>query len=275
MVDARDVAYWRDGNRIVMDRNATLPDRCLKCNEPANGFRRSERLTYIPTTQQLMLGVWSYLDAKRAPVEIGLCDRHRTSRPLTIALISAAAVAFSIFEATQLRPSNVILPMLAALAFIGGCVGLVYALYPRSVVRAADMTATHLWLKGGGEQFLASLPNAPGLSEALPTLLETRAALGDPAVAAAGVFEKARSGAILFLAGCAIAAFVHALTPSGSIVSWGFAIYGLVRVVDGGRAYAALPGEHRTMRQTMTLVGLIGAALLLGGWSLASEAAIL
>ena len=262
--------YWRDGKRIVMDRNAVLPDRCIKCNEPANGFRRSENLTYVPTSQQLMLGVWSYVDAKRAPVEIGLCERHRASRPWTAALVSAAAVAFSILEVTQLRPSNVMLPILAAIAFIGGCIGLIYAFYPRGLVRATDMTASHLWLKGAGERFLASLPTAPAFDEALPILPETRAALGDPAIAAAGVFRNARSGAILFLAGCAIAAFVHALNPQGSVIAWGFAIFGLVRIVDGGRAYIALPAEHRTTGQVLTLAGLIGAGLLLGGWAAAS-----
>ena len=270
MLDARHAGYWRDGNRVVMDRSATLPDRCFKCNEPANGFRRSENLTYVPTGQQLMLGVWSYLDAKRAPVEIGLCERHRTSRPWTVALISAAAVAFSMLEVTQLKPNNVILPILAAVAFIGGCIGLIYAFYPRGVVRATDMTPSHLWLKGAGERFLASLPTAPAFDEALPILPETRAAMADPAVAAAGVFRNVRSGAILFLAGCAIAAFVNVLNPRGSFVAWGFAIFGLVRIIDGGRAYIALPAEHRTMDQILTLAGLIGAGLLLGGWAAAS-----
>ena len=93
--------------------------------------------------------------------------------------------------------------------------------------------------------------------------------MGDPAVAATGVFRNARSGAILFLAGCAIAAFVHALNPGGSVIAWGFAIFGLVRIVDGGRAYIALPAEHRTMGQILTLAGLIGAGLLLGGWAAA------
>ena len=269
MFTGQFAGYWRDGKRVVMDRNAVLPDRCLKCNEPAQGYRRAEKVTYIPMSQQLMFGVWSYLGAKRASIEIGLCERHRRSRLRTVAWISLAAIAFSILEVTQVKPSNVILPILAAVAFIGGCVGLIYALYPRGVVRATEMTPSHLWLNGAGEAFLASLPKAPAFDEAIPILPETRAALGDPAVAAAGVFRNARSGAFLFLAGCTIAAFVNVLNPRGSVIAWGFASFGLVRIIDGGRAYIALAAEQRTTGQIVTLAGLIGAGLLLGGWAAA------
>jgi len=132
------------------------------------------------------------------------------------------------------------------------------------------MTPSHLSLKGADERFLASLQSAPAFDEALSILPETRAAMADPAVAAAGVFRNLRSGAILFLAGCAIAAFVNVLNPRGSFIAWGFAIFGIVRIVDAGRAYLALPAEHRTTGQILTLAALIGAGLLLGGWAAAS-----
>ncbi len=32
-----DVGAWRDGPLLVMIKGAELPDRCLKCNQPADG----------------------------------------------------------------------------------------------------------------------------------------------------------------------------------------------------------------------------------------------
>jgi hypothetical protein len=264
--------YWRDGKRVVMDRNAVLPDRCFKCNEPANGYRLAESVTYIPTSQQLMFGVWSYLDAKRAPVAIGLCERHRRSRGRRVLLISLAAIAFSILEVTQLQPRDVILPIIAAAAFIGGCVGLVYAAVPRKIVRAADLTETHIWLKGAGEDFLASLPPAPALDEPLPVLPQTFAAATDPASAAAKAFRDVRNGAILFLAGCLITAFTHTYSPNGYVLAWGLVIVGLVRLAVAARPYLRLPTERRNRQQALALAGLLGAGLIAGGWVATSEA---
>jgi hypothetical protein len=270
---AQFAGYWRDGKRVVMDRNAVLPDRCFKCNEPANGYRRAENLTYVPTSRQLMFGVWSYLDAKRASVEIGLCDRHRRSRARTVAFISLAAIALAILEVTQLQPRDVIVPIIAAAAFIGGCVGFVYAAFPRHMVRPADLTETHIWLKGAGEEFLASLPTAPmSFDQGLPTLPGTIAASTDPAVAAAKVFRDARNGAILFFAGAVITAITYYFSPSGYLIAGGLVIVGLIRLIAASRAYLRLPAERRNRQQILTLAGLIGAGLIAGGWVVTSEA---
>lgn len=263
--------YWRDGTRVVMDRNAVLPNRCFKCNDPANGYRRVENLTYVSTGRQLLFGVWSYLAAKRAQVAIGLCERHRRSRAWTVAFISMAAIAFSFLEVTQLQPRDVILPITAAAAFIGGCVGLVYAAFPRHIVRAAGMTDTHIWLKGAGEDYLASLPAAPALSEGLPTLAGTIASI-DPAAAAAKVFRDARNGAILFFLGTAVTAITFTLSPSGYVIAWGLVILGLIRLIVACLAYVRLPAERRNQRQVFALAGLVGAGLLAGGWVVTSEA---
>src|SRR5690349_16062585 len=74
---------WRDGNRLVMYKGATLPDRCVHCNEPANG-RRLKRTLYWhhPLIYLVVLaGVLVYVIValvvrKRAVVMIGMCDRH-------------------------------------------------------------------------------------------------------------------------------------------------------------------------------------------------------
>src|SRR6266496_290448 len=173
----RFAGYWRDGKRVVLDRNAVLPDRCIKCNEPANGDRRMVKLSYVPTSRELMFGAWAYLSAKRAQIEIGLCEQHRRSRAVTVALGSLAVILASIIVFTQVRATDITLPLLATAGLIGGVIGLIYAAVAGRLVRAAKITDTHIWLKGAGEPFLASLPNAPavGADGALPTLTGTTA----------------------------------------------------------------------------------------------------
>ena len=73
-------------------------------------------------------------------------------------------------------------------------------------MRATQITDTHVWLKGAGEPFLASLPDAPavGAGGTLPTLNVATATPPDPAVAANAAFRDARNGALAFLVGCIV-----------------------------------------------------------------------
>ncbi len=260
--------YWRDGKRVVLDRNAVLPDRCIKCNEPANGYRRMVKLSYVPTSRELMFGAWAYLSAKRAQIEIGLCERHRRSRAVTVALSSLAAILASIIVFTQVRATDVTLPLLATAGLIGGVVGLIYAAVAGRLVRAAKITDTHLWLKGAGEPFLASLPDAPPPSAdgALPTLAGTIATPITPADSAAQAFRDARNGAILFLVGCLVTAGTYVLVPGSYIIAWGAVLFGLVRLVGALRTYVRVPAELRTGQQVLTLVGIVGIGVVAGGW---------
>ena len=37
---------WRDQSTLVMTKDATLPDYCVKCDAPANGFRLKRNLSW-------------------------------------------------------------------------------------------------------------------------------------------------------------------------------------------------------------------------------------
>ena len=269
----RFAGYWREGKRLVFDRGAVLPDRCIKCNEPADGYKRVVKLSYVPTSRELMFGVWAYLSAKRATADIALCERHRRSRAVTVALVSFAAILASIIVFTQVRATDVTLPLLATAGLIGGVIGLVYAAVGGRLVRATKITNTHIWLKGPGEAFLASLPAAPpvGADGSLPTLAGTSSVPVDPAESAAVAFRDARNGALLFLAGCLVTAGTYLLLPGNYFIAWGAVVFGLVRLVVGLRGYARIPAEHRNMQQVLTLAGLVTVGAIAGGWVLTTE----
>src|SRR5205085_3670359 len=84
---------WRSDRLLVMSREATLPDRCVKCNAPAHGQRLRRNLYWHSSYLYLLLllNLLIYLIVaiivrKRAKVEIGLCDSHRHQRWLAITL---------------------------------------------------------------------------------------------------------------------------------------------------------------------------------------------
>jgi len=264
--------YWRDGKRVAMDRNALLPDRCFKCDEPADGYRRTVKLTHVPLGTEMMVGAIAYAFAKQAKVEIGLCERHRRSRAVNIALFSLAVLGLSIFVFTQVRATDLVLPLLATAGLIGGVIGLIYAGVGIRLVRATRITDTHIWLKGAGEPFLASLPDAPaaGAGGALPTLGQPPAP-ADPAVEAGVAFRDARNGALAFLVGCIVTAGSYALLPGRYLIAWGAVVYGLIRLVRGLRTYINTPAEHRKMEHALLLVAIVGAGLFAGGWVVTSE----
>ena len=275
MFGGQFAGYWRDGKRVVMDRNALLPDRCIKCDEPANGYRRAISLTHVSTGTELMVGAIAYAFAKRASIEVGLCERHRRSRAVNVALVSVAALLGSLYVFTQVRATELVLPLLATVGLIGGVVGLLYAAVGFRVVRATKMTDTHIWLKGAGEAFLASLPAAPVIAagEALPTLETSKPVAIEPAAAADVAYRDARKGALAFLLGCAVTAGAYVLLPGRYFIAWGAVAYGLFQLARGVRAYVRVPSEHRRLDHALTLVAIVALGVIAGGWVASSEVA--
>jgi hypothetical protein len=226
------------------------------------------KLTYVPMGRELLFGVWAYLAAKRAQIEVGLCERHRRSRAVTVALGSLAVILAAFIVFTQVKATDVTLPLIATAGLIGGVIGLTYAAVGGRLVRATKITDTHLWLKGAGEAFLASLPDAPApaAGEELPTLAGTTATPITPTDSAAQAFRDARNGAILFLVGCLVTAGTYVLLPGTYFIAWGAVVFGLIRLVGALRAYVRVPPEHRTSHQVLTLVGIVALGVVAGGW---------
>src|SRR5882762_3300178 len=46
---------WRDSSTLVMTKDASLPDRCVKCNAPANGLRLKRRLAWHSPVLYLLI----------------------------------------------------------------------------------------------------------------------------------------------------------------------------------------------------------------------------
>src|SRR5690349_13863852 len=147
------IGYSRDGKTLVMDRNAVLPDRCVKCNEAAEGYRRKLTFQHVSNTAHFAFGAFAYAMAKRATIEVPLCQRHRRTSAMTVGLVSLAVLILSFAVLSQPGQTSIPLLLLAVAGLIGGVVGLLKALFGMRLLRATKVTDTHVWLRGVGHAF--------------------------------------------------------------------------------------------------------------------------
>jgi hypothetical protein len=148
-----------------MTRQALLPDRCIKCNEPARRKLKRRLSWHHPALYLLILvGALFYvllamILRKTAIIEIGLCEVHSAVRrrdiviTWTLGLLSVG----SFFLASQLQD----------LTFAGiGCLLIlataVYGIMRVNVVTPTKIDENFLWLKGFNGNYLADFPEWHG-----------------------------------------------------------------------------------------------------------------
>jgi len=157
---------WRSGNLLVVAREAVLPDRCVKCNAPAQGQKLRRKLSWhTPWIYALIiLGLLFYIIAavitsKRARIDIGLCREHFAARKrdvligwLSFALSIALFVAAAYFESGWIA-------LAGAGVFFGG---IIYAVVRTPIVSPKRIDDHYAWLKGASPAYIAELPEFPG-----------------------------------------------------------------------------------------------------------------
>jgi hypothetical protein len=164
---------WRHGNTLVARKGALLPDRCIKCNAPAGGYRFSRNLTwhasgwYLLILISLFVYLLAYLLIRwRGEVTVGLCERHRMKRKRAIiwGWLSAlsgiglliAAISFS--ESARLNPNP-----LVPIGIIGGLVlllaGLIGGMLGSQVLVPTRIDKHFIWLRRVSPDYLVELPD--------------------------------------------------------------------------------------------------------------------
>jgi len=154
-------SVWRQDSVLVMTRQALLPDRCIKCNEPAERKLKRKLSWHHPAIYLLVfVGALVYvvlamIMRKTATIEVGLCENHSAIRTRdimitwTLGLLSIA----SILLAARLEDLTFVA--------IGGLLILACALY--GIVRVKVVTPTKIdedfiWLKGCNRRYLTAFP---------------------------------------------------------------------------------------------------------------------
>ncbi len=145
--------FWREGTMLVVARGVVLPDRCVRCNSPAQGFRLSKaiypRLEQLSLLTSLVARLVASLAGRSSTIEIGLCPRHRALRWFGLILLPVALLAplAIIFDDALILPAFVV--------FVGGIL-----LSPSllQTIRIRRVDARHSWLQVG-TPFLLSIPS--------------------------------------------------------------------------------------------------------------------
>jgi hypothetical protein len=151
---------WRDGKLLRLEQGAQLPQRCVRCNAPAEVHLDRKLYWHSPWWALLILaGLLTYaivalVVRKRADVRIGLCSEHARARRRTLLGLGALAlfgVAACVSAPVGLRGFGVLLGAVLPLTawFIGH--------RRSSVLQPVRIDKQEAVLKGASEEFLASL----------------------------------------------------------------------------------------------------------------------
>jgi len=186
----QDDAAGLAGHRglVRMTRDGRLPDRCIRCDAPAQGYRVNRRLYWRPAWWRvagwvalpllfvvsgaapvLVVAFWvallgfAVVDAvflrRKVEVEIGLCRRHRRLRSGVVGAFVASwvlLIGWLVSSVWGFRPVEhaAFWAIVCAMLVLGIWAGLLYRL------GVARMTEEHIWLRGAGRPFRESLPAA-------------------------------------------------------------------------------------------------------------------
>lgn len=167
-----------DGKGLVMVKGCMPPDRCIKCNEPTNGYTWSKTMYWHhPAFYLLLLGLGPLIYAivalcirKSAKVTVGLCPVHRAARSRRVIIATVSCLlGLGLLIGLPVMAANNLLQMsrdscdtMATVGAIAGIVillaGLVYTAVGVAVVTRRRIDDHFVFLNRAGAPFLATLP---------------------------------------------------------------------------------------------------------------------
>ena len=163
---AEEGDLWRDGHLLVMRKGTELPDRCLRCNEPAEGYRLRRTLAwhrpgwYLLIFLHIIIYIIVALCVRwTARVSAPFCPRHRSKRRRAIAvgwLGSLAGIGLIVFGVSSDPSSNnAIASGIGILLFLAS---LISGVVISQMVVPQRIDKNFVWLKKVSPDFLAALP---------------------------------------------------------------------------------------------------------------------
>lgn len=157
---------WRQNRRLVARPGTTFPDRCVKCNGAAEGYRLKRTLYWAHPAYLLLifcslpvLLIVYLIVRKKAVVHIGLCERHRTQRKVGIIVaLSSVVMGIALIGCAAGFNSG----WCAAIGVVGLLVGLIVGGVMARTVAPVKIEKEYVWMNGVHRDFLADLPQWSG-----------------------------------------------------------------------------------------------------------------
>jgi hypothetical protein len=165
---------YRKGDQLVMHKNAYLPARCVKSNQPVEGRRLQRNLSwYHPLLYLALLAsplvfiILAYVLRKQATVYLGLSEPWFCKRRLAILIawmMGVLGVVIMVASIVIVSDPQGRTPWVGWGILLGIVVILAAAIYGSAasqMVRPVRITDDYIWLKGVHPDFLADLPPWP------------------------------------------------------------------------------------------------------------------
>jgi hypothetical protein len=153
---------WRDKSTLVITKDACLPDRCIKCNGPANGLRLKRKLAWHTPVLYLAIflavlvyAVLAAVLSKRAIVYLGLCREHFERRRKQIAIGWLFLAVGFIGGVMALINDYPVFGLIGLLLFFSSVFWLVFVTRTVIVKKIDDQL---VWLNGINPNYLAEFP---------------------------------------------------------------------------------------------------------------------
>lgn len=147
---------------LIMPKNTSLPECCLKCGEPATE-RFTQKLFWVSPwvylcilINILVLLVVYLITRKVTTVSYSLCDQHareKRMRSTTIVVLWLVIMLFLIASAAL----ESFIPIWMAAATLVTII--IYSLVKTQPLTVKKFVDDRFWIKGAGEEMLARFPN--------------------------------------------------------------------------------------------------------------------
>jgi hypothetical protein len=154
-------AVRRDGKLLIMTEESVLPDRCVKCNSPAER-QVKYKLNWVPNYVNIV-AIFSWLLAlllvafkkKTVTVHVGLCDKHFNRRIAGLFFGGGLVTVGLLMGVLAVFNQDYLLIVYGAGA---GLIGAFFIALLIPNIKADRIEEPFVWVKGFHKDFLDTLP---------------------------------------------------------------------------------------------------------------------
>ena len=156
---------WRNNSVLVMTKQALLPNRCIKCNAPADEQLKRKLTWHHPALYLLALAslliyvVVAMVVRKTATVNIGLCEDHSSARRRNIAITWALGLASGAGFVVAIMLEDGTFAVLGIFLLLATAI---YGIVTLRVVVPTKIDDYFVWLKGIDTNYLQQFPEWRG-----------------------------------------------------------------------------------------------------------------
>ena len=156
---------WRNNSLLVMTKEALLPNRCIKCNAPADEQLKRKLTWHHPALYLLALAslliyvVVAMVVRKTATVNVGLCEEHSSARRRNIAITWALGLAMVASFVVAVMIDDGTFAVLGIVLLLATCI---YGIVTLRVVAPTKIDDYCVWLKGVNADYLQQFPEWRG-----------------------------------------------------------------------------------------------------------------